>query len=123
MRPTVNTKGVEGTTHDVVSNTGEVSNTATSDKHDRVLLEVVSLSADVGADLTTVGEPHSRNLSQGGVGLLRGLGLHLKADTSSLGTCVKVADLALCMCLAARLADELIDRWHSDSENRHQCRK
>ena len=83
LRTTVDTQGVERTANDVVPNAGKVPDSSTAHEHDRVLLEVVSFTADVGADLTTIGESHAGDLSQGGVRLLRGLGLHLKADTSS----------------------------------------
>ena len=123
LRSAVDTESVEGTSDDVVANTGKVSDTTTSNEHDRVLLEVVPLSTDVCTDLATVGQPNSSNLTERGVWFLRGLGLHLKADTSSLGTRVKVTDLTLGVGLAARLADELINRGHSDSENRRLSRK
>ena len=52
--------GVEGATDDVVADTGKVLYTAAADEHDRVLLQVVTFTGDVGVDLLAVGEAHTR---------------------------------------------------------------
>ena len=41
--------GVESAAHDVVTHTGEVLDTSATDKHDRVLLQVVTFTGDTTA--------------------------------------------------------------------------
>src|SRR4051812_28754441 len=43
--------GVEGAADDLVAHAREVSHAAAADQHDRVLLQVVPLTGDVGRDL------------------------------------------------------------------------
>src|SRR4051812_10345989 len=67
--------GVEGAADDLVANTGEVFHTTAADEHDRVLLEVVALTGDVGRDLHAAGEPNTGDLAERGVRLLRRVGV------------------------------------------------
>ena len=115
LRTSIDAEGVMRSTNDVVANAGKVPDPATTNEDDRVFLEVVTFTTDVGTDLTTVGEAHTCNLPQGGVWLLRGLGSHLKADATPLGTGIEVTNLGLGVRLPARLANELIDRRHEVS--------
>jgi hypothetical protein len=83
---TIDTKGVERTTNDVVTNAGKVTDTTATNQDDRVFLKVVAFAADVGTDFTPVGESDSSDLAERGVRLLRSLSLHLKTHTSTLRT-------------------------------------
>jgi len=49
-----------------------------------MLLKVVTFAGDVAGNLDTVGKTYSGDLSQCGVRLLRGSGLHCCADTTLL---------------------------------------
>src|SRR6202008_1709049 len=53
---------IEGAADDLVANAGEVLHPAAADEHDRVLLEVVALTRDVGGDLHAAGEPDTSHL-------------------------------------------------------------
>src|SRR5690606_26461189 len=77
--------GVQGASHDLVADTGQVLHTAAADEHDRVLLQVVTLTGDVGGDLDAGRQLHTRDLAQRGVRLLGGLGVDARADTAALG--------------------------------------
>src|SRR5699024_8142699 len=77
--------GVQGASHDLVADTGQVLHTAAADEHDRVLLQVVTLTGDVGGDLDAGGELHTRDLAQRGVRLPGGLGVDARADAAALG--------------------------------------
>src|SRR4051812_50184269 len=77
--------GVERAADDLVANAGKVLHTAAAHEHDRVLLEVVALTGDVGRDLHAAGEADARDLAQRGVRLLRRVGVHAGADTAALG--------------------------------------
>lgn len=57
----------------------------TSDEHDTVLLQVVSLSRDVRRDLETGGDAHFGDLSERGIGLLGRLGVDSEDDAAALG--------------------------------------
>ena len=69
----------------MVTDTGEVLNTAAADQDDRVLLQVVTNTGDVGGNLVAVGETHTGDLTQSGVGLLGGGGSDSGANASLLG--------------------------------------
>src|SRR5687768_3513673 len=70
------TGGVEGAPDDLVAHAGKVLHPAPTHQDDRVLLEVVALTGDVGGDLHAAGEADTGHLAQGGVRLLRGVGVH-----------------------------------------------
>ena len=64
------TLGIQSTTHDVITHTGQVLNTAATDQHHAVLLQVVAFAGNVGSNLDSVGQTHTGNLTQSGVRLL-----------------------------------------------------
>jgi hypothetical protein len=84
LRTTFDRAGVEGSAKDVIANTGKVANTTTTDEHDRVLLKIVPLTADVCGDLFAVRKTHTCDLPQSGVGLLGRLGFDLDANAAFL---------------------------------------
>src|SRR5215471_14428203 len=63
--------GVERATDDLVTDTRQVTDTAASNEHDGVLLEVVPDSRDVCGDLDLTGKPDPGDLAQRGIRLLR----------------------------------------------------
>lgn len=52
----IDTESIEGTTHDVITDTRKVFHPAATNEDDGVLLEVMSLTSDVGDDFVTVGQ-------------------------------------------------------------------
>src|SRR5690348_11337810 len=54
--------GVERSANHLVAEARQVLDASTAHEHDRVLLQVVALTGDVGADLHTVGQPHAGDL-------------------------------------------------------------
>src|SRR6266446_2163604 len=62
--------GVERGPDHLVAVTRQVLDAAAADEDDRVLLQVVPLAGDVGADLDPVRQPHARDLAQRRVRLL-----------------------------------------------------
>src|SRR6188508_3392358 len=75
---------VQRAANDLVPDAGEILHPATTHEHDRVLLQVVALTRDVGGDLDAVGEPDARDLAQRGVRLLRRGGVDAGADAAAL---------------------------------------
>src|SRR4051794_8776925 len=64
---------VERAADDLVAHAGEVLHSATADENDRVLLEVVAFTGDVGGDFHAARETDASHLAQSGVRLLRRL--------------------------------------------------
>src|SRR5207248_11688796 len=98
---------------DVVAHARQVTHATTTYKHDGVLLQIVTLAWDVGRDLDAIGKPNARHFAKGGVGLFRRHDLDLQADTLFLRAAVQSGMLGLTILLAACLANQLINRRHS----------
>ena len=77
--------GIEGAADDVVTDTGQVLDTAAADHNDGVLLQVVADTGDVSGNFVAVGQTDTGDLTQSGVRLLRGGGTDCGADASLLG--------------------------------------
>ena len=103
---------IEHAAHDVVTNAGQVADTAAAHEHDRVLLKVVPLAADVGRDLLAVREPNPGHLAEGRVGLFGGHRLDLQADPSLERGRFEHRRFGLVFDGASRLSDKLVDRGH-----------
>src|SRR4051794_26276650 len=103
---------VERAADDLVANTGKVLHPAAADEHDRVLLEVVTDTRDVGGGLDAAGQAHTGGLAQGGVRLLRGRGVDAGADASALRRSLQGRRLVLRPLVLAALADQLLNGGH-----------
>jgi len=78
------TGGVQSTTDDVVTDTGKVFHTAAADHHDGVFLKVVAFAGDVSGYFDTVGQAYTGDLTESGVRLLGGGGVHTGAHAAAL---------------------------------------
>ena len=120
-----NTLSIERTANNVVTYTGQVTNTSATDKNNRVLLKVVTDTGDVGRSLHTVGKSYSRYLTKSRVGLLGSYGSNLGANSSSLrrrlvdGSMLKSIKaflkrrrLGLIRFVGTTVLYELIKGWH-----------
>src|SRR5919112_6471094 len=103
---------VERAADDLVADAGKVLHTAAADEHDRVLLEVVTHTRDVGGDLDAAGQAHTGDLAQSGVRLLRGGGVDAGADASALRRSLQGRRLVLRHLVLAALADQLLNGGH-----------
>jgi hypothetical protein len=99
----------------VVANAGEILHAAATDEHRGVLLEVVALAGDVAGDFHAVREANAADLAESGVRLLGRGGVNADADAALLGTGLERRGGRLEAGGLAALADELIDRRHSDA--------
>src|SRR5690606_10621934 len=108
----LHTLRVSGTADDLVAHTGEVLHTAATNEHDRVLLQVVALTRDVGRDLDATGELDTSDLAQCRVGLLRSGGVHAGAHTTTLRAPLERRTLGLRDLVLAALSDQLLDGGH-----------
>src|SRR3954447_860393 len=105
--------GVERAANDLVADTGQVLHPAAAHEHDRVLLEVVADTGDVGRDLDAGRQPDTGHLAQGGVRLLRRRRVDARADAAALRTALQRRRLGLADLVLPALADQLRDRGHS----------
>ena len=109
----------------MVTYTGQVTNTTTTDKNDRVLLKVVTDTGDIGSSFHTVGESYSGDLTKSRVRLLGGYGSNLGANASllrcaevsllvlkSVKTLLKYRGLRLISLISTTLFNELVKGWH-----------
>src|SRR4029077_21259274 len=81
-------------------------------EHDRVLLQVVSLTGDVGRDFEPVRQPDARDLAKSRVRLLRSVREHAGADPPLLRGAGEGRALGLALGRAATFADQLVDGGH-----------
>lgn len=77
-----NTLEVKGTTYDVVTNTRKVWHTTTTNKHNGVLLEVVTFTTNVSPNFLTVGQANTSNFTKCRVRLFRGFSGYLDTNTA-----------------------------------------
>src|SRR5580704_11308764 len=102
--------GVQRAADDLVADTGQVTDTTAADQHDRVLLQVVTDTGDVGRDLDVTGQPDAGHLAQSRVRLLRRGGVDARADSAALRAALQRRSLRLSYLVLAALPDQLLDR-------------
>src|SRR5947207_15700333 len=104
--------GIEGRPDDLVPEARQVLDAAAADEHDRVLLEVVPLTGDVGADLHAVRQADTRDLAESRVRLLRGGRVDARADAALLRRAAERGGLGLRLRGLPTLPHELVDGGH-----------
>jgi hypothetical protein len=100
---------VEGTTDDLVADTGEVLDTAATEQNHGVLLEVVALTRDVSGDFHAVDQADTADLTKSRIRLLGGGGENAGANATLLGIALQCRGLLLLNRPDTALADQLID--------------
>src|SRR5580700_5739148 len=103
---------IQRAAHRVIPHTRQVLHAPAANEHHRVLLQIVTLAADVAGDFVAVGEAHAAHLAQGGIGLLRCRGIHARAHPALLGGRAERRHLGFLCSRPARLPDELTRRRH-----------
>src|SRR5262249_15496019 len=103
-------RGVERAADDVITNAGQVLDTAAADHDDRVLLKVVALARDVGGHFHAVGETDTGHLAQRRVRLLGRRGVHADAHAALLRAGLERRGSGLPLLLEAPELHELVDR-------------
>jgi len=53
---------IKAATHDVITNTRQVFDTTTTNKHHRVFLKIVAFAANIGNNLEAIGQTHLGDL-------------------------------------------------------------
>src|SRR5207248_6378820 len=103
---------VERGADDLVPEARQIGRAAAANEDDRVLLQVVALAGDVGADLHAVRQADTGHLAQRRVRLTRSGRVHARADAPLLRGAGERRRLGLCLGGLAALAHELIDSRH-----------
>ena len=70
------TLGIQRTTNDVVTDAGQVLDTAAADHDHRVLLQVVALTRDVSSNFDTVSQTYTSYFTKSRVRLFRGCSIN-----------------------------------------------
>src|SRR5206468_11543707 len=86
---------VERAPDNVVTHTREILDTAPTNEHEGVFLQVVADARNVGGHLDPVREPYARHLSERGIGLLWRLREHPDAHAALLRAVLKSRTLGL----------------------------
>jgi len=108
----LDTGGIKGTAYNVVLHTREVLYTATTYEYNGVLLEVMSLTRDIGNDLNAVGQTNLGHLSEGRVRLLWRRRIDTGTYTAALGASGKSRRLCVLSLRMAAFPDQLLNRRH-----------
>jgi hypothetical protein len=105
---------IENAANDVVTNARKIFYPATADENNRVLLEVVTDSRNVRRNFVTIREANTGNFTEGRVRLLWSCRVNACANSATLRAARESRRLGLALLNSALLADQLIDRRHSD---------
>ena len=81
-----NTSGIQCTTYDVITYTGEVLHTTAANQHDAVLLQVVTLTGNVTVDFLLVSQTNTGYLTHSRIRLLRSRCVDTNAYAATLRT-------------------------------------
>ena len=109
-----NSDGVQRTSHDVITHTGEILHSSTADEHDGVLLQVVPNTRNIGGDFHSVRKPDPCNLPEGGVRLLRRRGINPDTNASLLRAALKGGTLGLYSSKGSAFSHKLTNGRHEN---------
>src|SRR5947207_1102061 len=109
---TIDAGSVERPTHDVIAHARQVLYASTTNEHDRVLLQIMTLARYIGGNLEAIGQTDTRDFAQCRVGLLGRGGVDARADAPLLRIGLERWRFFFLLNVAAALPDELIDCRH-----------
>ena len=103
---------IQRSANDVIANTGQVFNATTSNKDNRVFLQVVTDSGDVGRNLNPIGQSHTSHLAQCRIRFLWSLRIDTCANATLLGRTLERRASRFVLDLLAAFANKLINSRH-----------
>src|SRR6187402_1171555 len=80
---------IQAAAYDMITYTGKILYTTSADQYDTVLLEIVTFTRDIGDNLDLVRQPYLGYLTQCGVRLLGGGGVHAGTNATTLRTSIQ----------------------------------
>jgi len=104
--------GIERAPDDVVTHSRQILDAAAPHEHDRVFLQVMPDSRDVGRDFDAIGQPRPSHLAQRGIGFLGSLRVHANADTALFRASLQRRRLCFRAYFLASVTDQLRKRRH-----------
>ena len=105
MSPFLNPNGIQSSTNDVIANAGEIFDATSSDKHDRMFLQIMSDAGNIRSHFDSVREPDAGDFSQRRVRLLGCGCVDTRAHPSFLRTPLQGGRGVLASLLLSALAD------------------
>jgi hypothetical protein len=81
------------------------------------------LSGNIGRDFYPVGEPHSSDFAQSGIGFFRGSGVYSRTHAAALRAGLERGSLAAFQHRFALFPDELVNGGHAAPPKNMTCRK
>ena len=103
-----NTDRIERSANHVVAHARQVLHAAATNQHDRVLLQIVTNTRDVGRDFDPVGQANASHLAQRRIWLLGRLRIHAGANPTLLRRTLERRAGRLVLDLLASFANKLI---------------
>src|SRR5439155_11144333 len=107
-----NSRRVQRSTNDMVANARKVLYTAATDQDDRVFLQIVADTGDVGCNFNPIGQTHTCNFAKGRIRLLWRRRIHAGAHASLLRTFLQRRTTRLVFRFRSTLSNQLIKRRH-----------
>lgn len=102
-----------GSSDDLVSHTGKITDSTSPNQHDGVFLQVVPFARDINRDLFAIGKPDTTDLAKSRIGLFGGHGSDLQTNALFLWTLFQDGSLGELAFLFSSLSEKLINRRHS----------
>lgn len=84
LLPVIYTGSIKGAANDMVLDAWQILYAPSADQDDRVLLEVVTFTRNIGGNFSIIAQTHAGDLAKGRIGLLRRHRTHLRADAALL---------------------------------------
>jgi hypothetical protein len=84
LRTVRHTCGIQSSAYDVITNTRQIFHTSATNQYNRVLLQIVSLTRDVGVHFLLVREFHTSHFTHGRIRLFRGSSVNTHAHATPL---------------------------------------
>ena len=114
LTPLFNTQGVLSSANDVVTNARQVANTTTTNKNDRVFLQVVAFARNVNGNFFATRETNASNFSKSRVRFLRGHCLDLQANPLFERRFFQNGRFGKPFLRSSLISNQLINSWHSE---------
>ena len=112
LATTLNARSIQRAANGVIPNSRQILNPPPANQHDRMLLQIMPLAADVSGDFKPIRQPHPRRFAQGGIGLLRRRRINAQANAPLLRTPFQRRRRGFIPLRTARISHQLINRRH-----------
>jgi hypothetical protein len=105
-------RSIQSPTNNVVPDARQILHTAATDQDDRVFLQIVADTGDVGCNFNPIGQTHTCYFAKGRIRLLWRRRIHACAHASFLRTFLQRRTTRLVFWFLSTLSNQLIKRRH-----------